>query len=151
MDIVLTLSVLGSVASIIGLLLPAKDWKTRGVHVTYGLIVVVLSYSLISSQSDTEKYKLELDRIRDIERSARKLSENSNQYSYIGYAQATLAFLEKHKELYPETYERAKLLCEKSDCYSTSQDLEHKYGLIDLRSAYSGLLKGVTVLSSEDS
>ncbi len=148
MDIIFTLSILGSVASIIGLLLPAADWKSRGVHVAYGLIVVALSYSLISSQSDSEKYKLELDRIKDIERSARILSESESRYSYIGYAQAALAFLEKHKELYPETYDRAKLLCEKSDCYSTKQDLEHKYGLIDLRSAYSGLLRGVTVLSS---
>lgn len=151
MDIVFTLSILGSVASVIGLLLPAADWRTRGLHVVYGLVVVALSYSLIESQLSTKERELELARIHAIETTAKKLSENMDSYTHLGYIQATLTFLEKHKALYPDTYERAKLMCEKSDCTGASQDMNNKYSIIDVAFAFSGMLRGIMVLNSDNS
>lgn len=146
-----TLSILGSIASIIGLLLPASNWKTRWVHVIYGLAVVALSYALIESQSSSEEYERKLARIESIEATAKKISENMNSYTSLGYVHAALAFLEKNKELYPDTYERAKDMCKQSDCTGSAQEIEHKYSIIDVSFALSGMLQGIMVLSSDNS
>ncbi len=151
MSIVLTLSILGSIASIIGLLLPAANWKTRGVHVLYGLAVVALSYALFQSQSSSDEYSKKLARVQNIEATAKELSENMNRYTSLGYIHASLAFLEKHKELYPDTYARAKAMCEQSDCTGSSQNIDHKYSIIDVSFAFSGMLRGIMVINRENS
>jgi hypothetical protein len=151
MSILLTLSILGSIASIIGLLLPASNWKTRGVHVLYGLVVVALSYALFQSQSSSEEYSQKLARIQNIEATAKELSGNMSRYTSLGYIHASLTFLEKHKELYPDTYERAKAMCEQSDCTGSSQNMDHKYSIIDVSFAFSGMLRGIMVINRENS
>ena len=141
------LGILGSVASIVAVFLPASGWRARIVHVVYGLAIVALAVWATS-------YARELGRIRSVERAAARLvSTRRMDYTDVGYVQAALAFLEANKKLYPDTYARAQKLCDRYDCYGSGrapgQDtLGHSYGLIDLASAMDGILRGISAVES---
>src|SRR5262245_53985832 len=107
MDLIVSLGFLGSVAAIVGLLLPAQTWRLRIVHVVYGLVIVALSYWLLGSRT-------RIVRIQAAEKAARAILDNRTSYSDAGFIQGSLAFLEKHKTEFPDTYQRANRICEEN-------------------------------------
>lgn len=114
-DLITTLGIIGSVASVIGLLLPAAGWKAKTTHVLYGLAIAALTYVLLQYQS-------QVGELTRIEHQARKLANSQqlpdgsgagNPYvSDRGFILASLTFIEKYKERFPDTYARAKQFSE---------------------------------------
>ena len=126
--------ILGSVASLIGLLIPANGWKQKSMHVIYGLVILILAYATVT-------YKVKANRISSIELVATKMIESRNMnYTDIGFIQASLAFLEKNKDLYPDTYQRAITMCSQYKCDSPDGD---PIKMVTLSSAMAGILTGL--------
>ncbi|CAH7214784.1 conserved hypothetical protein [Vibrio chagasii] len=132
MDIVF--GILGSVASIVGLLLPAKNGKQRVIHLVYGVVIIVVAYFAVDYQ---QKY----DRLVNVEKVATQMvSDQSFEYTNLGFVHAVLAFLEKNQDLYPDTYKRALNMCAQYKCDSPEGD---SVDMVTLSFTFSGLLKGI--------
>jgi hypothetical protein len=132
-------SILGAVASLVGLLLPAKSWGQRLTHVVYGVVIVVLAYFATT-------YHKKLDRLTRIERVATEMTEDRKmQYTHLGYVQATLAFLEKNKDIYPDTYQRALGLCEQYKCSEPQKGTD----MVELSFAMQGILRGLATIDGD--
>lgn len=132
-------SILGAVASVVGVLLPAGGWRQRLIHVIYGIVIVVLAYFATS-------YHKKLDRLARIERIATQMVEDRvMHYSHLGYVQATLAFLEKNKDLYPDTYQRALVLCMQYKCSEPHIGTE----MVELSFIMNGILKGLATIDRD--
>lgn len=129
--------ILGSVASIIGLLLPANGWKQRFVHLVYGLAIIVLAFFAVS-------YQQKLSRVSSIERAAIEMVRDRDmKYTHSGFIHATLSFLEKNSDLYPDTYIRAVKMCAQYSCDSPKAD---SIELVNLAFTYSGMLTGLATI-----
>jgi len=138
MDFLLLLGAVGSVASILAFALPPQNQHPRTVHAVYGFVIAVLS-------AVTVWYWSENNRVQSVERMADALVADSwSGYTDQGFIQASLAFLEKNRDLYPEAYSRAQNLCELNDCLVISSST----GNAALASAYLGLLKGIGTIES---
>lgn len=135
MDIWFILSAVGSVASLVGLLLPAQGWRQRAIHLIYGV-------AIFATTSAAFWYWKENSRIRNVERSATAMLEDVEyKYSYAGFVHASLAFLEKNRDLYPDSYARAQKLVDDCKCLSP-QTAE----VVGLASVLKGLLRGIGTL-----
>lgn len=149
MDIFSLIGVLGSIASIIALFLPAQGKKQRVIYAIYVFIVVVL---VTSSQF----YQSKLRRIESAERAAIALLERKEfEFTQEGFIQAALAFMEKNRDIFPDSYVRAQELCKNNDCLENpygnkiSSSLTHGYAQIHVASALDGMLKGIAKLSAQ--
>ncbi|MDE1341147.1 hypothetical protein [Vibrio aestuarianus] len=132
MDIVF--GILGSVASIVGLLLPAKNGKQRVIHLVYGVVITVVAYYAVDYQ---KKY----DRLVNVEKVATQMvSDQGFEYTHLGFVHAVLAFLEKNQDLYPDTYKRALNMCAQYKCDSPEGD---SVDMVTLSYTFSGLLTGI--------
>jgi hypothetical protein len=147
MDFWIILGAIGSIASVVALVLPLQTKYQRVMHLVYGLFIVVLTTVAV-------QYWHQNQRVKKIERAAIVLVADRQTYSEVGFAQAALAFLEKNRDLYPDTYARAQKLCELNNCLGAKygeqgrNSLEHAYNQIDVASALEGLLKGIGTLES---
>ncbi|ENM5787977.1 hypothetical protein QSX70_003509 [Vibrio metoecus] len=142
------IGIVGSLASIIALFLPANSMKNRLIHATYVLVIVIVTTIGYS-------YKNKLERIESAERAATVLLEDRrNKYSSEGFNMAALSFLEKYQDLYPDSYARALDLCNNNSCLKNQYEeggnsLNHAFAQINVSSALAGMLQGISVLSSE--
>ena len=145
MDIWLVIGVVGSVASVVGLALPLQNRYQRIIHLSYGVVVFALTFI-------AAWYWQANQRVHRVERAAIVLLADQGTYSDIGFAQAVLAFLEKNRDLYPDTYARAQKICELNNCMGAKygekgrDSLEHAYNQISVASSLQGLLKGISTL-----
>ena len=136
MDFWILLSAVGSVASIIALLLPLQSRFQRLVHVLYGVAITVFSTVAMW-------YWLQNARIHNVERAATNLLAGVRMdYTSLGFTQAALAFLEKNKDLYPDAYARAQKMCEHSNCLALSKSTDE----VSLSDALQGLIRGISTL-----
>lgn len=141
------IGIVGSVASIIALALPAASKSQRIIHALYVLLIVGISSTAVS-------YKTELDRINSAERAAKALIKDRRMnFTDEGFNMAALSFLEKYKDLYPDSYQRASQLCENNGCLKKqhaegSNSLSHAYSQINVSSALEGMLKGIGEISA---
>lgn len=136
MDFWIVLGAVGSVASVIGLLLPVQARHQRILHVGYGLVIAILASVATWNWQQN-------NRVRSVERAATALvSASSMEYTHEGFVQASLAFLEKNKDLYPESYARAQKLVQDCQCQLNSSTT----AVVPLSSALQGLLKGISTL-----
>ncbi|WDG78849.1 hypothetical protein PUP68_12890 [Pseudomonas chlororaphis] len=98
-------------------------------------------------------YQQKLSRVNSIEIAATNLIANrAMNFTSEGFIQASLAFLEKNKDIYPGSYERAQELCKQHKClesqYADGQDgLKHAWGLNGAASSLEGLLRGIAETS----
>lgn len=124
MDFIIVIGLVGSVASIVGIALALPNWKSRALHAAYGLSITVLS-------AGVAHYYTKLSQAQDFEIQARKLLDKTEfQGDDRAVMLAGLAFLEKHREEFPETYNAARDLCissgvlggERSDKYLSTFD-----------------------------
>jgi hypothetical protein len=136
MDFWIVLGAVGSVASVIGLLLPLQTRHQRLLHVGYGLAIA--SLAAVASW-----YWQQNNRVRSVERAATALVAAARfEYTHEGFVQASLAFLEKNKDLYPESYARAQKLVQDCQCQLNNTTTT----VVPLSSALQGLLKGIGTL-----
>jgi hypothetical protein len=132
MSLIISLGVVGSIASILGLLLPAQGWRLRLLHGAYGLVIAILAGLFVTSQT-------RLARVQNVERAAAELVEDHLSYTSAGFIQAGLSFLEVNRDLLPDTYERAQELCRKRDCWGVDDTV----GDVSVGFTMKGLLQGI--------
>ncbi|KAA5842099.1 hypothetical protein F2A38_12715 [Pseudomonas chlororaphis] len=136
MDFWILLGAVGSVASIIALLLPLQSRFQKLIHVAYG--IAIAGFSIVAMW-----YWLENARIHNVERAASALLGGVRMdYTSLGFTQAALAFLEKNKDLYPDAYARAQKMCEHSNCLALSKSTDE----VNLSYALQGLIRGISTL-----
>lgn len=145
-----TFMVFCAVASVIGAFLPVENKKSRLIHALYGLIIALLALAVL-------RYEYRINKINKVELAARTLADKRDpDFTDLGFIQATLTFLEKYKDLYPDTYERALRLCEENECFKSENkkedlgELEHAWSLIDVSFAMQGILRGISEINKEE-
>jgi len=147
-DLWVVLGAVGSIASLVGLLLPVQSRSQRLLHVVYGLAIALFASTAVW-------YWQANQRIHKVERSAQRLlSDFQYNATDLGFIQAALAFLEKNKDLYPDSYSRAVDICKQNNCSAaqytndTSSGVNHEYNLRNVASALRGLVRGISALES---
>ncbi|MFR9721637.1 hypothetical protein ACL00X_19985 [Aeromonas diversa] len=118
MDSYVLLGIIGSISSIVSLLLAAPTAKSRIIHAIYGfLLTVVVGSAFIYNQSTQEELnqtKNQLTKITSLRIGAKKLAENYYGTNDIGknrgFILSSFAFLEKNRSEFPESYLIAKEL-----------------------------------------
>lgn len=151
-DLIATLGIVGSVASVIGILLPASGWRAKLQHAVYGLAIAILAVFMTQYQS-------QVGELTRIENQAKKLAKSQqtpdgsgggNIYvSDRGFMLAALTFFEKNKDRFPETYARAKLFSEQAGVLqpaaagSVTEQSDRAKNLDDGASAMRALLDGI--------
>jgi len=121
-ELKITIGIVGSLSSIISLFIAAPGWKSKLVHITYALVITGIAAIAFEYKNDRVIVELELDRFKNVEMQAKQLLKTRDQTTAgaaKGFMLASLTFLEKNRELFPDTYERAKQLCEKAGCTDT--------------------------------
>ncbi len=132
-------------ASFIGIWL-----ATRGVggRIT-GIVALILfggTAYYLANEAATANAKLQLT--YSTARQANSLiQKRGTSFTDNGFVLAALAFLEAHEQEYPDSYERAKAICENYGCTKPLPDLRDSYNAIDAASAMSALLGGIAIMS----
>jgi len=82
--------------------------------------------------------------LNDVTRSADALVDARHmEYTHRGFILASLSFLEKNKDLFPDSYTRAIQLCEKFRCDDPDSDFE----LVEAAFSFAGLVRGIGTLN----
>lgn len=152
LDFIVPLGIVGSVASVVGLLLPASGWRAKLQHVVYSLAIAVMAVFVTQYQS-------QIGELTRIENQAKKLAQSQqtpdgsgagNIYvSDRGFMLAALTFFEKNKDRFPETYARAKLFSEQAGVLqpaaagSITEQSDRAKNLDDGAKAMRALLDGI--------
>ncbi|PQJ26145.1 hypothetical protein BSZ31_15505 [Limnobacter sp. SAORIC-690] len=147
-DLWVVLGAVGSIASLIGLLLPPQSKSQRLMHAAYGLAIALFASAAVWYwQANQRFHKVE-------QAASRLLSDFEYNYSTEGIVQASLAFLEKNKDLYPDSYVRAQEICKQNNCLGpkytkeSANGVDHEYNQRNVASALQGLIKGISALES---
>ena len=136
-SVIVTISLVGGIASIVGLLVPTGSKFSRLIHAAYILLVTIIVGTAVY-------YSTAYQRLESAGRQASQLIQDREmEYTHEGYIAAGLAFLEKHRQLYPETYERAKQICVRHECnaYSTNY--------VGAAHEMDGLLRGISTMQTK--
>jgi hypothetical protein len=149
-SLIVVIGIVGSVASVIGLLISAPGVKSKVQHLAYAIFITILAIVAFN-------YQQQLEDIRSAERQAEAIigtADRSTSGSMAGFMLASLSFLEKNKQHFPDTYARAEKLCENAKCLgsgttSTSEDYEHFSIMQDASSAMLYLMRGIAASGTE--
>lgn len=144
--------IFGSFASILSLFISDKSKWSKLIHAAYSAFIVALVLGFSYYQEDVKKQLSELAEIKKIERQAESLSnprDLSTHGNMVGYSLAVLAFLEKHKDKYPETYVRAKEFCDNSNCTGKYEDIGHFSDMQNVSSSMRELIRGISTLDGQ--
>jgi hypothetical protein len=122
-----TIAAVGAFILLTALTLPAtspgQKGRPRAVHLTYGLLACLLAgVSVWLWNNDL--------RVKQAERRLVELLDG--HYSPEGLVHVAMNFLEKHRNVYPEAYERAVAFCEARRCHEpppSEQDEPREYSL----------------------
>lgn len=137
MDYTIWLSIIASVASILGLII--SIFRDQRLIIK---IILILSFILFSCTSIYIAHlHNELHRREAIEKSGHALMNKKYDSSHLGFVHASLTFLEVNKDLYPDTYKRAIKIAEDMES-STSI-----YAEMDAASAMKDILCGIAILN----
>jgi hypothetical protein len=144
MDIFLiALGAVGSIASIVGLFKFTDEKKLRMLHALYLACLMCLLAGYLSVKSNAQNT---IQQLTNPEMQAKQLLDNADmKYSNTGFMLVCLAFLEKHKEQFPETYQRAIDVCKANGLTESkgNNGLDVAYKQIDGKSAMKSLLEGI--------
>lgn len=125
------------VLTIIAFFIPINSRRARLVHAAYVLVVSGV-VSIATYQS------VKLSHLNDIAWAADRLvTGRQMNYTHRGYVLATLSFLEKNKDLFPETYERAISMCQKFKCDDPASNVD----MVELAFSFDGIIKGLGAMS----
>jgi hypothetical protein len=145
-ELLLTIGLVGSLASIISLFIAAPGWKSKLTHIFYALVVTAIATIAFEYKNERTIAQMELNRMKDIEQQAHILLSSRDQStsgSAKGFMLASLTFLEKNKDLFPETYIRAKSLCQNAGFLSDGTQSNHYNKMYEGATAMHYLIKGV--------
>jgi len=151
LDLLIVIGAVGSVASIIGVLIAAPTHKSRLIHIAYGIFISVLATGVVTYQHKVTNAERRIAELKMIEREAATLLSGfdfTTSGSMAGFMLAAMSFLEKHKERLPDTYARAVTLCNNVGCLKTANDeyntsMEHFRNMQDGSLALKYLVKGI--------
>jgi hypothetical protein len=144
-SLLLSIGIVGSVASVIALLIAAPTVKSKFIHLSYGVFITVLAALMFH-------YQQQLDDTRRAERQAKAIlktgDDRSTTGSMAGFMLASLSFLEKNRQKFPDTYARAEKLCESAACteYATadaSAEYDHFLRMQEASGAMMFLMRGI--------
>ena len=136
-NIALVIGVVAAILTIIGFFIPIKAAWARFWHAAY-ILVVALIIGFATYQSSR------LSRLDDIANSADRLvADRRMNFTNRGYVMAVLSFLEKNKDLYPDTYARAVETCRTFKCDDPTASVD----MIDLASTFDGIVIGMGRIS----
>jgi len=136
MDLIVLIGIVGSIASVIGVAMALPTLRSRAVHAAYGLFITALSASVVyyhQQAAEAKDFEIQAARLLDKTR-----FENDDRAIML----ATLAFLEKHKEEFPETYVAARDLCVSAGLVGTAK-ADERLSTMDGSRAVRGLLEGL--------
>ena len=139
---VITVSVVGSIFSILAYFLPCNSTKSRLMHSLYTLIIAALVVTLYHYQSL-------LHRDQQMRQQAQVVLDLRSRTNHRGFIQGALSFLEKYKDRLPDTYARAVTICTHHNCDESSFRSELELGikrdeLYEVAEALSGILKAMS-------
>ncbi|GHD41057.1 hypothetical protein GCM10017083_04960 [Thalassobaculum fulvum] len=154
-----TITVVGSLASVLSLLIAQPSWKSRFIHVAYTsavvMIMVVLSVHYVELENqlaDANRKLAYLQNTRDQASSLLKTIPDSYRPTSTGDNRGTvlkgLAFLESHKDELPDMYEIVKRLAESLGLFASTKPYfeggrEQGESLADAASAVRDLIEGL--------
>lgn len=148
--LMIVLGIIGSVASVIGLLISAPGIKSKIIHIVYGLAITAIASSAVIYHGRMDAARREVEEVHQIERQAQDIlnsSDLSTEGSMDGFMLAGLSFLEKNKGRFPDTYLRATKVCESSGLYAVPSSslayMDHFSNLQQGSSAMKFLLIGI--------
>ena len=152
------IGIVGSIASIVSLFLSKYGWRTRIIHAIYVFAMIILASIIVHKQSESRKFQDELKRIHSIERAANNILGDQRQMTAEGFINASLAFLEKNQNYFPDRYKKAQEICNVNEVFITNEKIEesggsslrHGYSKIEVSYALSGILEGIAAVSSDD-
>lgn len=149
------ITVMASVIGLFAIWFSAKGWKSKIVAFVGVAFISVTIYNLAEYKEQSLIYERDLERIASIERQANLLrSQYSPAGSNSGFIFATLTFLEKHSDEYPDTYLRAKEVCDNVGCLESpnkrNDSVAHVYDLIDTASSFAAMLKGIALIADDN-
>ena len=150
-------AIFGSFASILSLIILRISRWSPLIHIAYALFIVAIVLGFVTYKEGVQQQLSELQKIKRIERQADSLLtplDLSTAGLKAGYALSVLAFFEKHRQLYPETYKRAKVLCDNAGCTKVGRQegndsLGHFSRMQDVSSAMKELARGVSSLEGQ--
>lgn len=137
MSIITFISLVSSCFTIIGFFYSDFFNRHKSLKWLASLIVLVLAI-FITTQAQR------LERILNINDAAKTLVDkyDNNEFNnYKGYIQAGLAFLDAHKDKYPDSYERAKMIYDRAQTEWYTGDLHSSADEI------RDLLYGISVMN----
>ncbi len=151
-ELAITIGLVGGISSIISLFISAPGWKSKTVHLLYALVVTAIATIAFEYKNDRTTAQLEIERYKSVEKQAGLLLRTRDQTtsgSAKGFMLASLTFLEKNKDIFPDTYERAKQLCENAGCTDTgytssNSQPQHFNKMYEGATAMHYLIKGIT-------
>ena len=144
--------IFGSFASILSLFISTTSKWSKLIHAIYSAFIVALVLGFNTYHESVQLQLSELAEIKKIERQAESLSnprDLSSHGNMVGYSFAVLAFLEKHQDKYPETYERAKEFCQNSNCSGKYEDISHFSDMQNVSSSMRELIRGISTLDGD--
>ncbi|MAP34709.1 MAG: hypothetical protein CME75_02735 [Halomonas sp.] len=144
--------IFGTFASILSLFISMNAKWAKWIHAAYSAFIVALVLGFSSYHNSVKDQLSELNEIKRIERQAESLSNPRDRSTYgnmVGYSLSVLAFLEKHKDRYPETYDRAREVCSNANCTGKSENISSFSGMQDVSSAMRELVRGISTLDGQ--
>ena len=146
MNYYFVLTIAGIIASIIGLFIPDK-WRNKKALMFVLLFCLIFISGWISNlQNEIEKKNSIIERKNNISRKAQELIDKKRMnFTYRGYIQACLSFLEANQDLYPDSYENGKQI----EVELKNELKENKYSTyeVDAASEISGIIQGIAILN----
>lgn len=142
----------GTFASILSLFISENSKWAKWIHAAYSAFIVALVLGFSTFNESVKEQLSELNEIKRIERQAESLSnprDLSTHGNMVGYSLAVLAFLEKHKDKYPETYSRAKEFCNNSKCTAKPDDISQFSDMQAVSSSMRELVRGISTLDGQ--
>lgn len=125
------IALLSSLAGLATFFIPSQ-WQTKKNFIVAGLFILsAVSIIMVNQYS-------RLRHIERVSRAARQLLEQKEmEFTYDGFTQAGLAFLEQNKNLYPDSYKRAMSIAKDQSVHEV-----HKASTIE------GIIKGIGILNT---
>jgi len=120
------------------------------------LLHICISVILLISVSTTAYYWNKDQRKNKIALAANALikhrtGENVETWGDQKFLMASLSFLEKNKDVYPESYGRAQKICKNNSCElakykDDSSDIIYDYNIRNAADSIEGILRGISLL-----
>ncbi|GAA6186428.1 hypothetical protein [Aliiglaciecola sp. NS0011-25] len=154
-NLIITVGIIGSIASIISYLMQLAGVKSKLIHVAYVIFIVLITSFFINYSATVKAEKdllqLQVSELKSIEYQSAKILKNSPRYTEgdkRGFMFASLAMLEKFKNDQPDAYQMAREFAISSGVLVNEQEdgmkrLYQGWALNDGAEAMESLLKGL--------